>query len=369
MTAIPQLSDADALAKFDNYENALESTDDVFNALFGDEANEANDAPKKKQELSEKETEEDDDTQETNDEDTNDADEDAEEEPSDEDEEGDDGEGTEDEEGETDDEGSKKKFADDDDETYVKVTVDGKENEVKVSDLKRLWGQEASLTRKSQEVAEIRKTVDAQQAKNIAAYDIMLKKATERADSYRNLPWTQLMKDPNVPADQLGELQKEAQKALEEEAFLKTEIDGFMKTVADNQVAERKKAATECLKALNDPKSAHHIKGWNDALYNDIRTFAKAEMGLNEQMVDALTDPGAFKVLNMAMQFARGQKKVITKKVNKQPTRIVKNSAASPAARVGSGSKVKAGKAVAKAIKTGDKADAIEAFLALEGDD
>lgn len=367
MTAI-QLSDAEALAKFDNYENALDTDDDVFNALFGNETEGSDDAPsKKKEEPSEEETEEGDDQEKTNDDDADETDEDAEE-PSDEEDEGEDDEGNEDEDGETeDDDAPKKKFADDD-ETYVKIKEGDKEHEVPVKDLKRLWGQEAALTRKSQEVAEIRKTVDAQQAKNIAAYDIMLKKATERADSYRNLPWIQLTKDPNVPADQLQALQAEAQKALEEEAFLKNEIDGFMRAVGEKQLQERRTAAVECLKAINDTNSPHHIKGWNEAMYNDIRAFA-VDQGLHKDMVNSLTDPGAFKILHMAMQFNNGKSKVITKKVNKQPTRIVKSSAAAPAARVGQGKKVVANKAVAKAIKTGSKADAIEAFLALEGDD
>jgi hypothetical protein len=46
--------------------------------------------------------------------------------------------------------------------------------------------------------------------------------------------------------------------------------------------------------------------------------------------VNNLTDPGAIKVLHMAMQFARGAKKVVTQKVNKTPTKIVKNSASAP---------------------------------------
>ena len=43
----------------------------------------------------------------------------------------------------------------------VKVTVDGEEKTVSVKDLKRLFGQEASLTRKSQEVAAKRKEAEA----------------------------------------------------------------------------------------------------------------------------------------------------------------------------------------------------------------
>ena len=175
------------------------------------------------------------------------------------------------------------------------------------------------------------------------------------------------MKDPTVPADQLAALQTEAQKAFEEESFLKNEITGFMQKVADDQLKEQQKSASECLKAINDPKSPNHIKGWTEAMYNDIRSFA-TEQGLNKDMVNSLTDPGAFKILHMAMQFARGKTKVVTKKVNKTPTKIVKNSASAPAAR-SSSKVVTANSAVKKAAKSGSQDDAINAFLAIDGDE
>src|SRR5271166_5311278 len=79
-------------------------------------------------------------TEDTPSEDEAEADEDAQDEPSEEAEE------------ETEEKPKSKKYADDSD-TYVKVKVGEEEHEVAVKDLKRLWGQEASLTKKSQEVA------------------------------------------------------------------------------------------------------------------------------------------------------------------------------------------------------------------------
>jgi hypothetical protein len=261
------------------------------------------------------------------------------------------------------DEGDDKSTIEIKDDHKFKITVDGQEQEFTLGSLKRLAGQEASLTRKSQEAAELRKTVEADQAKNIAAYDVMLKRSTERANQYRELPWTQLMKDPNVPADQLAALQAEAQKALEDEAFLKNELDGFMQKVTADQMKARQETARECLKAINTPDSPHHIKGWNEALYNDIRAFA-TEQGLDKEMVNNLTDPGAFKILHMAMQFKRGASKVVTQKVNKTPTKIVKNSASAPAAR-SSSKTVTVKQASSKAIKSGSQDDAINAFEAM----
>lgn len=299
----------------------------------------------------------------TNTDEDEDADDASEETPEDE---GDDeGEGEDNEDGKEDetDEGSKKKFADDDDATYVKVKVGDEEHEVKVSDLKRLWGQESALTRRSQEVATAKKTYDDGMQQNVAAYNVLMQRAAARAEEYRKLPWMQLMKDPTVPPDQLQALQAEAAKAVEEETFLKQEIGGFMKKVQDAQSADRQKAAQECIKAINDTASPHHIKGWNEALYNDIRSFATAQ-GINPELVNGLTDPGAIKVLHMAMQFAKGKTKVVTTKVKKSPTKIVKNSASAPAAR-SSSKDVTTKSAVAKARKTGSMDDAVSAFEAL----
>ncbi|MGY3589363.1 hypothetical protein [Bradyrhizobium sp. USDA 4350] len=269
---------------------------------------------------------------------------------------------------ETEDQPKAKKFVEVDDDTYVKIKYNGEDLEVKVADLNRLYGQEAALTRKSQEVASAKTQYDEGMAKNIAAYDVLQKQATERANEYRALPWTQLMKDPNVDAGQLAALQAEAQKAFEQEAFLKNEIDGFMKKVAEDQFSARKTAAAECIKQLNDTASPNHIKGWSEALYNDLRTFA-TEQGVPAQAVNAITDPATIKILHMAMQFKRGASKVVTTKVNKTPTKIVKNTAAAPSSRGSTTKTVVTKQAVAKATKTGSEADAIAAFEAIFGDD
>jgi hypothetical protein len=353
---MPSTLSGDAL--INEYPDGLNSNEDILNAFMTDpeEDEDAQNEPSEKVEDEDKETNQPD----------ADDEESSEETPEDETKEGDEEEGQDDDQKE--DDTKAKKYADDSDETYVKVKIGDDEHEVKVSDLKRLYGQEASLTRKSQEVAEVRKAVEADQAKNIAAYDVMLKRATERANQYRELPWTQLMKDASVPADQLQALQAEAQKALEDETFLKNELDGFMQKVSADQLKARAESARECLKAINTPESKHHIKGWTEALYNDIRTFAADEIGLDKELVNNLTDPGAFKVLHMAMQFARGSKKVVTTKVNKTPTKIVKNSASAPAAR-SSAKTVTVKQATTKAMKSGSQDDAINAFEAMFGDD
>jgi hypothetical protein len=334
--------------------------DDFVAALLGDsDPEEGDDASAKKP--SKKEPEADEDDENANDAENEPENEDADDEPSEDEEEN---EGDEDEENDKEeDDKSKRKFADDSDETYVKVKEGDTEHEVKVSDLKRLFGQEAALTRKSQEVATEREAVNAKRTENVTAYNALLQRATARADKYRALPWTQYMKDPNIPAEHLQELTAEANEAIQEETFLKNELTSYVEKLNAEQKEAAKKQSAECLKALKNPESPTFIKGWNDAVYADIRNFA-VEQGFDAKVVTSLNDPAAFKVLHMAMQFKKGANKVLTKKVNKTPTRIVKNSASTPAVR-DNAKKITAQTAVQKAKKSGSQADAAEAFLAM----
>jgi hypothetical protein len=249
----------------------------------------------------------------------------------------------------------------DDEGSYVKVKVGDEEHEVAVKDLKRLYGQEASLTRKSQEVAAKTKEVADLQAANMARLDVLVKRAKEAADPYRQINWAAAMKDPNVSAEEVQALQNMARAAFENEAFLTGQMDGFMQEVRTQQATAHKEAAAACIKSITDEKSPHHIKGWNEPLYNDLRGFG-VEMGMPKEVVDQLTDPAAFKLLHMAMQFQRGAKKVVTTKVNKAPKKIVKNSAAKPAHNSSTTKVVKRNEAVSKLMKSGSMDDAVNAF-------
>ena len=105
-----------------------------------------------------------------------------------------------------------RKYADDEG-TYVKVKVGDKEHEVPVKDLKRLFGQEASLTQKSQQVAQERQQVEAELAKNTAATQALLQRAKARFEPYAKV-------DFNLAAQQLAPeeytaLRNEAMKAYE----------------------------------------------------------------------------------------------------------------------------------------------------------
>lgn len=250
---------------------------------------------------------------------------------SDESPEGDEGD---DESGDT--EGKDKSYVESDD-TYVKLVVDGKEAEVSVKDLKRLYGQEASLTRKSQEVAETRKAAETEAAKHSTALTVLLERAKEKADQYRNIDWMAVSKDPEISAEAASALRAEAQRALEDESFLSQNLNGFMTELNSQQQASRVESAKACVKALTTPgtdaaPNPTYIEGWNEKVYDEVRAFG-VKTGLPTDTVNTLTDPAALKLMHMALLYSKGASKVQTTKVNKTPTKITKTSSSAAATR------------------------------------
>lgn len=231
-----------------------------------------------------------------------------------------------------------KQYAESDD-IVVKIKEGDNTHEVPLKDLKRLYGQEAALTRKSQEVAAKRQEADAEAQKAVTTLSVLLQRAQEKAQPYKAIDWMAVSKDPNISAEEASMLRTEAQKALEEETFLGQNLGAFMQEVQNKQNTQRVESAKTCVKALTTTGTAEkpnplHIEGWNDKTYDDVRSFG-VKMGLPAETVNTLTDPAAIKMMHMAMQFSKGTSKVQTiktDKVNKTPKKIVKTSS-SPSAR------------------------------------
>lgn len=332
--------------------------EDAFLKLMGVEPEDADADPKRKKPSVEEDKKTEDDAAKTD----TDKDENSDESPEDE-AEGDEDEATDKDADET---KSDKKTYVDSDETYVKVKIGDEEKEVSVKDLKRLYGQEASLTRKSQEVAEARRVADEGVAKNVAALNVLHEKAKAKAAPYAALDWLAISKNPDITAAEASALRDEAKAAMDDVAFFDNQLGSLMTSISDKQKADTVAQAKVCISALSTPGTAEkpnplHIEGWNDKVYDDLRSFAR-ELGADNASVNAMVDPVAFKVLHMAMQFKRGSSKVLTVKTNKSPTKIVKTSSSAPASKA-SATKTDRTAAVAKLKNTGSEEDAVNAFM------
>ncbi len=240
----------------------------------------------------------------------------------------------------------------------VKIKVDGEERTATIKDLKRLYGQEASLTRKSQEAAETKKRADESGAKYVAGLEKLLERAKSQAAPYENINFLALTKDPNVSSEELSALSDAATRSFENVRYLEQELDGVLKAAQEQRQQQMMVQAREAIKTLTDPKTG--IPGWNEQMYNDIRKFA-VDSGMDSQVVNEMVDPVAFKILHAAMQYQKGKTAVNkTKKVDKTPKRIIKGTPDEVVKR----SKVEPAKASMKRLRdTGSVDDAADAFL------
>lgn len=250
------------------------------------------------------------------------------------------------------------------DEAVVKIKIDGQEVTASVKDLKRLYGQEASLTRKSQEAAETKKRAEEVAVKHVTGLEKLLERAKEQAAPYANINFLALTKDPNVSPEELTALSDAANRAFDNVRYLEQELDGVVRKATEERQQQMMVAAREAIKTLTDPKTG--IPGWNEQMYNDIRKFA-VSTGMNEQIVNEMVDPVAFKILHMAMQYQKGKTAITkTKKIDKTPKRIIKGTPDEVVKKA----KGDPRKEVFKRLKsTGSVDDAADAFMAQWGDE
>lgn len=191
------------------------------------------------------------------------------------------------------------------DDTEVEVVVNGETKSVSISALKRLYGQEASLTQKSQRVAEQRKVLDDAIGKNHLAFQKMLEKANERYKPYGEVDM--LVASKAMETEDFAALRKEAEEAYNDLKFLNEEADAFYTDLKNQQQAQLQEAAKECVRVLEE-----EVPDWNNKLYNDIRAYA-VQQGLPEEEVNQYVDPKVIQLLNKARLYDAG-KKVATKK-------------------------------------------------------
>lgn len=248
----------------------------------------------------------------------------------------------------------------DSDDAIVKIKVDGKEVEASLKDLKRLYGQEASLTRKSQETAEVRKRAEEAGAYHVAGLEALYQRAVQAAEPYQKINFLALSKDPSVSQEEITALWDAAQGAFDNVKFLEGELAGALTFTQEQRRAALAAQAKETVKVLADPEKG--IPGWGEPLYNEIREFALSQ-GLAQQMVDEIVDPVGIKILHMAMKYAKGAQAVSKgpKKVDKTPKKIVKGAPTEVVRKAKTNSK---DAAIKKLRQSGSTDDAAEAFLA-----
>jgi hypothetical protein len=255
-------------------------------------------------------------------------------------------------EGEVDEKEPVKKGKTLDDEAKVKIKVDDEELEVSVKDLKRLYGQEAALTKKSQQVASQRKEVEAANQKAAAQIDRIYQKAAARWEPYSKIDM--LVASKQLDAESFTALRAEAQAAWDDFRFITQEVDTFVANANEQRQQAMKAAAVDAVKTLQEK-----LPGWNQKVYDEVRSYG-IDKGLAPEVINNMVDANALLIIHKAMQFDKA-KSVVTKKVNNTPKKVLKTTKAvtSNDAKVDKTTKAK------QRLKTsGSTDDAADLFLA-----
>jgi len=220
------------------------------------------------------------------------------------------------------------------DDDIVEITVDGKVVQHSVAQLKRLAGQEASLTRKSQETASKRKEAEDAISKNHAVFQTLLAKAEERHKPYADVDM--LLASKTMDAEDFAALRKEAAESAAELKFLQEEADKFYQDIQAKQQAQMQDAAKECVRVLEED-----IPEWNNDLYNEIRSYAVSQ-GLEQTEVDSYVDPAVLKILHKARLYDQGKQVATKKKKVAAKKKVLRSTKAPEGERVAKQRRLKA---------------------------
>jgi len=261
----------------------------------------------------------------------------------------------EDEEKPTAPEDSKKPTVIESDDALVKVTVDGEEITASVKDLKRLYGQEASRTRKSQELAAKRKEAEEASQKHIAALEQMAKIAEDEYRPYAEIDF--LVASKELSSEELNALRQEAQAKYQKYAFFNQELNGYVQHMASQRSQFMAEMAKQTIAELSDPEKG--IKGWGPDLYAQIREHA-VENGMAPETFNNIVDVPSLKLLYNAYRYDKAKKVALQKKAT-APKKVLTSTASADTTRF---NEDKGKVSVERLKKTGSKEDAVAAILA-----
>lgn len=198
---------------------------------------------------------------------------------------------------------AEKRVASDSDEVLVKVG--DQELRVSVKDLKRLYGQEAALTRKSQETAALREMAEQTKARHEAALERLVQKAEEQWKQYEQIDFDLLARNPQVSDQAFKALKEEAAQAKANLDFLRGELDQTVQARREEEQKRLAQAAVEARKVITDPGHQYHIPNWGGETYQGLFEFASRQLGMPREVFATIVNPAELKLLWMAQQYDR----------------------------------------------------------------
>jgi hypothetical protein len=244
----------------------------------------------------------------------------------------------------------------DPDDAEVEIKVGEETKKATLKELKRLYGQEASLTQKSQALAQQRAAADATYTQAHTALQTMSQRAAEAYRPYAELDW--LVVAQNMDTETFKSLRQDAAAAEANVKFYEHELQQTVAKHQEQAQLAHREAVAECVKAMESPETG--IPGFGKPMYDEMIGFAK-EQGFDQAHL--ITKPAVLKMLHMAMAWSKQQSatKVAEAKIAKapnKPTTVLKPGSKSNTDSTSMRS------AMQKLRQTGSLDDATDAFMA-----
>lgn len=192
------------------------------------------------------------------------------------------------------------------DDQVVDISVNGESKKVSVKDLKRLYGQEASLTKKSQDLATQRKVSEEQMAQTQMSYQKLLERAEARHKPYADIDM--LVASREMDTETFSQLRQDAKQAEDDLKFLREESGQLVSQAQQQHQEATREAAADCVKVLQE-----QLPEWGNELYSDIRDYA-VKSGLPKEQVDQYTDPQVIMLINKARLYDQSKQSAKSKK-------------------------------------------------------
>ncbi|MDQ2066741.1 hypothetical protein Q9295_10160 [Xinfangfangia sp. CPCC 101601] len=206
------------------------------------------------------------------------------------------------------------------DDAEVVVTVDGKEQKFAVKDLKALAAQKTQLETTAAALAAQRRVMETQGLYLAKVLDDRFKAAKEKVEKYKDVDLFRASRE--LDPEEFDALRAAKESAESELKALEIEGKEFVQRSRDAHQRLLREQAKESMKVI-----AKAIPDWNDALYDQIRTYAVAQ-GMDRDTVNTIVDPGAIVMMNKARLYdlAQEKKTEVKEKVAKAPTKVLKKS-------------------------------------------
>lgn len=242
------------------------------------------------------------------------------------------------------------------------VKVDGEEMEVDLNELRNGYQRQADYTRKSQSLAEQRKTyeanvqaVQAERQQYSQALEILAQNQNAELNHFQNIDWTALKEsDPMEYMEKRIEFQDAREKISQvqnERTRLHQQNQAEMKDVLQEKVRTEAESLVKALPEYADPSSN---------LKNELRDYTLG-LGFSPEDVDGITDHRVVLVLHKAMMGDKSKKAPTAKKTKSVPKVVKSGTPQTKAQRIKKGVQAKR----ERLAKTGHQRDAADVFLDL----